>query len=71
MCYNYACLTNIIITQTDLVWPFTIPQLTDLHKHNYNTNLLSMVFYNTSIVKGHTKSVCVIIMFVKQLVVVL
>jgi uncharacterized protein YejL (UPF0352 family) len=24
------CFTNIIITQTDLVWPFTIPQLNDL-----------------------------------------
>jgi hypothetical protein len=47
MCYNYVC-KSVIITQTDLVWPFTIPQQTDLHKHNYNTNLLSMAFYNTT-----------------------
>jgi hypothetical protein len=31
-----------------LVVPFTILQLTDLHKHNYNTDLLSMAFYNTT-----------------------
>ena len=41
-------LHKIIITQTYLVWPFTIPQLTALHKHNYNTDLLSMAFYNTT-----------------------
>jgi hypothetical protein len=54
--------TNIIITQTYLVWPFTIPQLTDLHKHNYNTELLSMAFYNT---------LCYNYVCVNQLVVVL
>ena len=48
--YNITtnCFTNIIITQTYLVWPFTIPQLADLDKHNYNTDLLSMAFYNTT-----------------------
>jgi uncharacterized membrane protein YedE/YeeE len=40
--------TNIIITQTYLVWPFKMPQLTALHKNNYNTDLLSMAFYNTT-----------------------
>jgi hypothetical protein len=34
------CFTNIIITQTYLVWPFTMSQLAALHKHNYNTYLV-------------------------------
>ena len=42
------CFTDIIITQTYLVWPYTILQLTDLYKHNYNTDLLSTAFYNTT-----------------------